>query len=99
MVQKKGNRMLGWKRNLLTYSGRELLVKTVLSAMTTYFMTIHKLPKWAAKEIDRFRRSFLLHGEDPDKVRGGHCLVKWKVCTKPKKEGGLGIKDLAKLSS
>jgi hypothetical protein len=35
-------------------------------------------------------------GEDPDKVRGGHCLVNWKVCTKPKKWGGLCIKDLEK---
>jgi hypothetical protein len=35
-------------------------------------------------------------GEDPDKVRGGQCLVNWKVCTKPKKWGGLCIKDLEK---
>jgi hypothetical protein len=33
-------------------------------------------------------------GEDPNKVKGGHCLVKWKVCTRPLKWGGLGIKDL-----
>jgi hypothetical protein len=96
MVQKIGNRLPDWKRNLLSYQGRELLDKSVLSSMTTYFMTVYKLPKWACKDIDRFRRSFLWRGEDPDKVRGGHCLVKWKVCTQPKKWGDLGIKDLDK---
>jgi hypothetical protein len=96
LVQRIGNRLPGWKRKLLAYSGREVLVKTVLSAMPTHFLTIYKLPKWAERDIDRYRRSFLWHGDDPDKVKGGHCLVKWKVCTRPKKLGGLGIKDLDK---
>jgi hypothetical protein len=59
-------------------------------------MTICKLPKWACNDIDSFRRSFLWRVEDPDKVHGGHCLVKWKVCIRPKKWGTLGIKDLDK---
>jgi hypothetical protein len=29
-------------------------------------------------------------------IKGEHCLVKWKVCTHPRKWGGLGIKDLDK---
>jgi hypothetical protein len=35
LVQKIGNRLPGWKRNMLTYPGRELLVKTILSSMPT----------------------------------------------------------------
>jgi hypothetical protein len=35
MVHKIGNRLPGWKRKLMTYPGRELLVKTVLSSMPT----------------------------------------------------------------
>jgi hypothetical protein len=31
LIQKIGNRLPGWKRNLLYYPGRELLVKSVLS--------------------------------------------------------------------
>lgn len=94
IVQKIGNRLPGWKRNFLTYEGRQLLVKTVLLAMPTHFLIVYKLPGWATKQIDRYRRSFLWRGEDPDKVRGGHCLIKWKMCTRPKNLGGLGIKDL-----
>jgi hypothetical protein len=98
ILPKIGNRLSGWKRNLLSCPGRELLVKAVLTAMPTHFLTVHKLPKWAEKEIDRFRRSFLWKGDDLDKVRGCHCLVKWKLCTRPRKwgGGGLGIKDLGR---
>ena len=39
------------------------------------------------------QRCFLWRGKDPERVKGGHCLVKWKICMRPKKWGGLGIKD------
>jgi hypothetical protein len=68
MVQKVANQLLGWKRNLLSYPTRELLAKTVLSAMTTYFILVYNLPKWACKDINHFKRSFLWRGEDPDNV-------------------------------
>jgi hypothetical protein len=74
----------------------KLLVKSVLSAMPTHFLTIYKMPAWAIKDVDQFCRSFLWRGKDPDKVRGGHCLVTWKVSARPKIWGGLGIKDLEK---
>jgi hypothetical protein len=45
--------------------------------MLTHLVTIYKMPKWAIKGIDRFRRSFLWKGEDPDHVNGGHCLFNW----------------------
>lgn len=96
VVQKIGDRLPGWKRRFLTYPGRELLVKTVLTAMPTYFLTVFSMPKWGIKRIDRFRRSFFWKGRDPDQVRGGHCLVNWETCLRPKKWGGLGFKDLEK---
>jgi hypothetical protein len=77
VIQKISNRMPGWKKNFRTYPGRELLVKTVLSATPTYFLTVFKLPKWGFVRINRFRRSFLWKGQDPDNIRGGHCLVNW----------------------
>jgi hypothetical protein len=40
MVQKIGNCLPGWKRNLLTYPGKELLVTTVLSAIPTHYLTL-----------------------------------------------------------
>jgi hypothetical protein len=59
LVQRIGRRLPGWKKNLLAYPGREVLVKSVLSAIPTHFLTTFKLPKWAERDIDRYRRSFL----------------------------------------
>lgn len=75
MIQKIGTRLPGWKRRYFTYPGRELLVKTVLNSMPTYFMTIFNIPKWAISRVDRFRRSFLWKGTNHEDMKGGHCLV------------------------
>jgi hypothetical protein len=75
------------KRNLLSYPGRETLVKFVLSTMPTYFMTIFKLKKWAISRIDRYKRRFLWRGHDAENTRGGYCLVNWQTCLLPKKVG------------
>lgn len=98
LVQQVANRLLGWKRRYFTYPGRELLIKSVLSAILVYFLTVFKMPAWAIHRLDRFQRSFLWRGDEPDKVNGGHCLVKWQLCTRPRKLGGLGIKDIEKFN-
>jgi hypothetical protein len=75
VIDKVGGRLPGWKKIFLPYPGRKMLVKSVLSALPTYFLMVHKMPLWGFSKIDRFRRSFLWRGEDLDKVKGGHCLV------------------------
>jgi hypothetical protein len=54
------------------------------------------MPKWAICGVDRFRRSFLWKGSDLENVRGG--LVNWPTCTRPKRLGGLGIKDIERFN-
>lgn len=98
VIQKIANRLPGWKRKFFTYPGRELLVKSVLLAIPTYFLTASKFPLWAIHRIDRFQRSFLWKGDDSDRLRGGHCLVNWSTCPRPKNLGGLGIKNLEKFN-
>jgi hypothetical protein len=66
--------------------------------MPTFFLTVHKMKKWTISRIDRFRRSFLWRGQHPDQINRGHCLVNWLTCLRPKKWGGLGLKDLEKFS-
>jgi hypothetical protein len=90
--------LLGWKRNFMAYSGRELLVRSVLSAMPIHLITTVKPPKWFISRINKFRRGFLWRGKDLDQVRGGHCLINWRTCLRPKKWGGIGIKDIEKFS-
>jgi hypothetical protein len=59
VIQKVGNRLPDWQRGFMSYPGKELLVKTVLSSLPTYFLTVFKMPKWGYAKIDRFRRNFL----------------------------------------
>jgi hypothetical protein len=59
LVQKVANRLPGWKRRFFSYPGRELPVKSVLSTLPTHFLTIFKMPKKIADDIDKYRRSFL----------------------------------------
>jgi hypothetical protein len=98
VIAKIGNRLLGWKNNFFSYPGRDLLVKFVHSVMHSYFLTVHKMPRWGFSRIDRFRICFLWRGENPYRAKGDHCLVNCQVCTRPKKLGSLGIKDLNKFS-
>jgi hypothetical protein len=97
LIQKITDRLPGWKRRFFSYLGRELLVKTVLTAMPTYFLTPYKMQKWAIARVDRFR-SFLWKGHHSDNFNGGNDLVNWETCMRPKRSGGLGIKDLENFS-
>jgi hypothetical protein len=62
VISKISNRLPGWKRNLFSYPRREALIKSVLSALPTYFMTVFKMKKWAISRIDKYRRSFMWRG-------------------------------------
>jgi hypothetical protein len=97
LVMKIGDRLTGWKMDLLSYPGRELLIKTVLSSMPTYWLTVFKSYKSIISNIDQYRRSFLCRGKDPEQVKGGHCLVNWQTCLRPKYLEGLASRTLISL--
>lgn len=46
------------------------MVKFVLSAIPTYFLTVFKIQKWTFSRIDRFMRSFLWKGLELENVIG-----------------------------
>jgi hypothetical protein len=53
------------------------------------------IPKMVIKTIDGVRKKFFWQGGG---VKKKYHLVKWDVITKPKKKGGLGIKDLRRMN-
>lgn len=51
-----------------------------------------KLPKATIESIDKFKKNCLWRGSDINAK--GYNLVAWDIVTKPKDEGGLGVKNL-----
>ena len=92
IIDKIGARLATWKGKLLNRAGRLRLINTVLTSLPMYHLTVFRLQKWAIKKIDKMRRGFLWKGTE--EAQGGHCLVQWARCLRPKNFGGLGILDL-----
>ena len=74
----------------LSTAGKLTLVDAVLTAMPTYAMCTLKLPATVIKAIDRARKDCLWRKNDGS----GKPLIAWSKVTTPKKNGGLGVKNL-----
>lgn len=56
-------KIAGWQGKLITLAGRKELVRSVLSSLPVYLITVIKPPKNFLKEIDKVLRSFLWAGD------------------------------------
>jgi hypothetical protein len=45
VIQKIAKKLPGWQRGFLSHPSRETLIKVVLFAMPTFFLTVFKMPK------------------------------------------------------
>ena len=72
-----------------------LLLNSVLNVIPIFFMSVMKMPVLVWKKIVRIQREFLWGG-----VKRSKCIpcVSWSVACKPKREGGLGVRDLCQVN-
>jgi hypothetical protein len=91
VVEKSIRILSSWKRLYLSKGGRIALIKSTLSNLPTYLLSLFPIPASVAKRIESIQCGFLWGGiGDEFKFH----LVNWsKVCS-PIKEGGLGIRNL-----
>ncbi|XP_074302913.1 uncharacterized protein LOC141637248 [Silene latifolia] len=75
----------------LSYAGRLVLIKSVLSTLHCYWAKIFILPASILNKVEALCRSFLWQGKES---ANSPPLISWSTCCKSKKEGGLGIIDL-----
>lgn len=73
LLFKFGNKAAAWKGGLMAKSGRLVLLKSGLTSLAIYMMTVHKLPAWVLKRMVQICRSWLWNGETNSK--GGNCRV------------------------
>lgn len=80
----------GWKQRHLSHGGKDVLLKSIALGLPIYSMNIFHLPKEVCEAINTILAQFWWgNGEG----KGIHWYAWPRVCT-PKKEGGLGFRDL-----
>jgi len=86
-----GRRLAGWMNRLVSWAGREVLIKAVAQAIPTYAMSVFKFPKDLCSSIQAMLNRFWW-SHDPNK-RKIHWVGSEKLCD-PKATGGLGFRDM-----
>ena len=81
-------KLAGWKANLLSLAGRNVLIQASTAAIPTYVMQCNLLPRRILDVIERVNRNFLWG--TTESMRKIH-WVGWHKVTKPKEDGGLGL--------
>jgi hypothetical protein len=89
-------RLGAWGNKFVSLGGRIVLINAVLSAIPVFYLSFMKMPVKVWKEVVKIQRSFLWGGLSK---RSHTCWVKWDDICRPKKEGGLGIRDLRLVNS
>ena len=91
LLQQIKAKFSSWSVKTLSYSGRLLLIKTVISGITTFWCSAFLLPKACINKINSMCSFFLWKGN----LEGHHSTkVAWDRVTLTKDQGGLGVKDL-----
>jgi hypothetical protein len=92
VVERMEKRLAGWKRMYLSKGGRVTLIKSTLSSLPTYYLSLFPIPMSIASRIEKLQRDFLWGGREDE--RKFH-LVNWKTACLPLQGGGLGIRNMA----
>ena len=80
-----------WKRHYLLKGGRQTLIKSTLSSLAIYFMSLFVIPKRVAAKLEKIQRDFLWGGGELEKKP---YLINWSIVCLEKLNGGLGFKSL-----
>ncbi|XP_028099375.1 uncharacterized protein LOC114298914 [Camellia sinensis] len=91
VLDKIKSKLSGWKRKLLSFAGRLTLIKSTLSSLPVYFLSLFKMPESVAREFEKIETAFLWGSND---LKRKVHLVKWGEVTKSFDQGGLGIRRI-----
>jgi hypothetical protein len=89
-------RLAHWKRLYLSKGGRVALIKSTLSNLPIYMLSLFLIPADVAKRIEKIQRDFLW-GRGLNEEPKLH-LVDWDTVCSSIAEGGLGIRNVRKFN-
>jgi hypothetical protein len=84
------SKIAGWEK-LMSYAGKEVMIKAVLQAIPTFSMGVFLLSKGTCQKIISLIAKFWWSGSLDKKAM--HWLA-WDKIAKPKNIGGMGFRDL-----
>ena len=91
ILEKMERKLAGWKHLCLSKGGGVTIIKSTLSNLPTYFLSLFPIPASVANRIEKLQRNFLWGGfGDEPKIH----LVKWATVCAPISSGGLGIRKI-----
>ncbi|XP_048491371.1 uncharacterized protein LOC125492703 [Beta vulgaris subsp. vulgaris] len=91
IMLKMTKKLASWKGKMLSIGGRLTLIKSSLTSLPLYFMSIYPAPKGVMQKIIKLVRSFLWGGNSN---KSSMPLVSWKIVQLPKACGGLSIGNM-----
>ena len=91
ILEKMERKLAGWQNLYLSKGVWLTLLKSTLSSLPTYFLSLFTIPVSVGNRIKQLQRNFFWGGMG-DEFK--HHLVKWDTVCTPKVEGGLGIWSL-----
>ena len=91
ILERMERRLTRWKQLYFSKGGKITLIKSTLSSLPTYFLSLFPIPVDIAIHIERLRTNFLWGGLDESPK---FLLVKWAQVCSPLQSGGLGIRNL-----
>uniref|UniRef100_A0A2N9J257 Reverse transcriptase domain-containing protein n=1 Tax=Fagus sylvatica TaxID=28930 RepID=A0A2N9J257_FAGSY len=91
VLERVEKRLASWKRLYLSKGGKLTLIKSTLSSIPTYFLSLFPIPARVANRLEKLQRDFLWNGmEEKPKFH----LVNWSQICAPLRHGGLAVRDL-----
>jgi hypothetical protein len=95
VIERMEKKLGGWKRLYLSKGGKLTLLRSTLSSIPTYFLSLFHLPAGVASRLEKIQRDFLWGGlGEAHKMH----LVNWTQICKPIQAGGLGVKNLRRFN-
>ncbi|KAG7572532.1 Reverse transcriptase domain [Arabidopsis suecica] len=95
IAQRVQHKLENWYSNLLSPAGKEVLIKSVATALPTYTMSCFLLPKCLLSKITgQIRKFWWSTSKDKHKVP----WIAWNKLTTLKQYGGMGFKDLSQFN-
>ena len=87
ILEKMEKRLTGWKMMYLSKGGKVNFIKSTLSSLPTFFLSLYPVPIKVANLMEKLQSDFLWSGIDAPRIP----LVEWAKVFMLMLNGGLGI--------